>query len=226
MSALQTLLWLSSPALPVGAFAWSQGLEQCVERGLVSDLKSLEAHLEGVIREGLAYWDLPLLKRLYDAAVSEDAEAFAHWDCMALAGRETKELCEEEQALGAAFSRLLRSLELFPKWLENSPRESFGYLAMFALAGAQSLERGPHAAAELLEAYAFSWAQNQVSVAVKAVPLGQTDGQRALRAAGAAISEAVAQALSLEDEDLGTSLPGLALMSALHERQYSRLFRS
>ena len=79
---------------------------------------------------------------------------------------------------------------------------------------------------EALDGYLWSWCENQVAAAVKLVPLGQTDGQRLLGALADRFSEAVEVARGLDDEDLGSSLPGVALASMLHETQYSRLFRS
>ncbi len=93
---------------------------------------------------------------------------------------------------------------------------------MFALAARRW--NVPLAAAA--QGFAFAWAEAQVSAAVRVIPLGQSAGQRILAAAAATIPGAVARALSLPPDEIGAASPRLALASAWHETQYSRLFRS
>ena len=96
------------------------------------------------------------------------------------------------------------------------------FLAAFAYAAAQwKIE--PEAA---LQAYLWAWLENQVMAAVKAVPLGQTDGQRILLSLGSLLPSLAKKAMQLQDQDLENFAPGLALLSSRHETQYSRLFRS
>ena len=221
MPALPTLslLYLASPALPIGAFAYSQGLAAAIELGWVRDAQGLEDWLDGVLEHGLTRLDLPALVRLMEAAGTGDAAGLARWNARVLAARETAELVLEEIQLGKSLHRLLRDQDLLPPIaLPDSP----GYVALFALA-AHALGIGPR---EACQGFAWSWLENQVAVAGKAIPLGQTAGQRVLLALLPSIERAAAQARTIEDHEMGGSLPGLALASSLHETQYSRLFRS
>ena len=79
---------------------------------------------------------------------------------------------------------------------------------------------------QTLLGFAWAWLENQLAVACKALPLGHTAAQRVIEQLRPALVDAVNQALALDDDELGPVLPGLALASALHETQYSRLFRS
>ncbi|MBZ9557119.1 MULTISPECIES: urease accessory protein UreF [unclassified Modicisalibacter] len=218
--ALAGLLQLVSPALPIGAFAWSQGLESAFELDWVRDEATLEAWLAGVLDDGLTRCELPVLARAQRAWAAGDGEALVHWNVWLAANRETAELLEEERRLGAALVRLLGNLDLLPR---TAPLpESPGYVVMFAAAA----ERRGVAIEETLLGFAWAWLENQLTVACKALPLGQTAAQRIIERLRPRLAEAVDTALALDDEELGPALPGLALASALHETQYSRLFRS
>ncbi len=218
--ALLGLMQLVSPALPIGAFAWSQGLESAFELDWVRDEASLEAWLSGVLDDGLSRCELPVLARQQAAFMAQDGEAVAYWDAWLAASRETRELAEEDQRLGAALKRLLQSLELLPPspLLPVQP----GYVTLFAwLAQARGIP--PRQA---LLGFAWSWLENQLAVACKGLPLGHTAAQRLIERLRPELVVTVDRALAFEDHELGPLLPGLALASAQHETQYSRLFRS
>ncbi|MEQ6890500.1 urease accessory UreF family protein [Halomonas sp. CS7] len=223
--ALLGLLQLVSPALPIGAFAFSQGLESAFELGWVSDEASLGEWLEGVLDDGLTRCELPALARLTRAWDEADGEAIAEWDAWLAANRETAELAAEDRRLGAALVRLLGSLALLPAGPSNEapalPAHA-GYVTVFAWT---AHVRGVPARQALL-GFAWAWLENQLAVACKALPLGHTAAQRLVERLRPALVAAVDEALVLEDDALGPALPGLALASALHETQYSRLFRS
>jgi len=217
--AFLRLLQLASPALPVGAFAYSQGLEPAVNAGVVHDETSAATWLLGLLGGPLAHLDLPIFARLHRAHAAGDAFAVAQWNAFLLASRPTSELQAEDRHLGAAFARVLGTLEV--------PADS-PVVAPATLAG-QFARATVHYRVDLhtaLETFAFMWAEAQTSAAVRLVPLGQSAGVRVLARAGAAIPAAVEQALLLGNDDLGGAAPGLALLSAAHETQYSRLFRS
>ncbi|OLO10757.1 urease accessory protein UreF [Chromohalobacter japonicus] len=218
--ALAGLMQLVSPALPIGAFAWSQGLESALELGWVDDEASLGEWLAGVLDDGLTRCELPVLARAHRAWAEGDAEALAHWNDWLQANRETRELLEEEQRLGGTLVRLLRSLDQVP--VAPVMPETPGYIVAFALA---ARVRGVSCEDAML-GFAWAWLENQLTVACKALPLGQTSAQRLVERLRPALVAAVTEAQALEDDDLGPALPGLALASALHETQYSRLFRS
>ncbi|WP_441316773.1 urease accessory protein UreF [Halomonas sp. hl-4] len=222
--ALLGLMQLVSPALPIGAFAFSQGLESAFELGWVEDEASLTEWLSGVLEDGLTRCELPVLARLQTALAQGDAATVAEWDQWLAATRETAELAAEDSRLGASLKRLLGSLDLLPSedlltpLLPTQP----GYVTLFAYT---AHVRGVSERQTLL-GFAWAWLENQLAVACKALPLGHTAAQRVIEKLRPALVTAVDQALSLDDEELGPILPGLALASALHETQYSRLFRS
>ncbi|MDR5863731.1 urease accessory UreF family protein [Halomonas campisalis] len=218
--ALLGLLQLVSPALPIGAFAFSQGLESAFELGWVTDEASLGDWLEGVLEDGLTRCELPALARLQAAWGAGDGEAVVEWDAWLAANRETAELAAEDARLGASLARLLGSLELLPEAGTLPP--GAGYVTLFAWT-AQVRGIAPRQA---LLGFAWAWLENQLAVACKALPLGHTAAQRLVERLRPALVAAVDEALSLPDDELGPALPGLALASALHETQYSRLFRS
>ncbi|WP_089680589.1 urease accessory UreF family protein [Halomonas shengliensis] len=226
--ALLGLLQLVSPALPIGAFAFSQGLESAFELGWVNDEASLGDWLEGVLEDGLTRCELPALARLHAAWSEGDGAAIAAWDAWLAANRETAELAAEDARLGAALARLLGSLALLPADLpEGEPAlpalpAGAGYVTLFAWA---ARVRGVPLRPALL-GFAWAWLENQLAVACKALPLGHTAAQRLVERLRPALVAAVDEALALPDDALGPALPGLALASALHETQYSRLFRS
>jgi len=228
--ALLGLLQLVSPALPIGAFAFSQGLESAFELGWVSDEASLGDWLEGVLDDGLTRCELPVLARLHVAWAEGDGEAIAEWDAWLAANRETAELAAEDTRLGASLARLLGSLDRLPgSTSQDGPsREAptlppgAGYVTLFAWTAQM---RGVPLRQALL-GFAWAWLENQLAVACKALPLGHTAAQRLVERLRPMLVAAVDEALSLDDDDLGPVLPGLALASALHETQYSRLFRS
>lgn len=232
---LTALLYLAGQSLPVGGFAWSQGLAAAVERGHADTAEGVRHWLWGVLRMGFAHNDLPLLLRMHAAACSADADVLARWNALMLAGRESRELWQEEIQMGRALRRILHDQNMLPPW---PLPDTAGYTACFAVAAvmldqhARNMEPCYEPAAQQRAgldaacAYVWSWLQNQVAVACKTVPLGQTAAQKLLLEFMPAVPQLVAEAAALPDEDIGSSLPGLALCSAGHERQYTRLFRS
>lgn len=218
--ALLRLFHLVSPALPVGAYAYSQGLEYATHAGWVHDEATTLAWLEGLAAAGLGTLDLPLLRRLHAAWSAGDERAVRHWNAQLLAARETSELRAEELHLGRSLARVLVELEL----PEAAPwqRESPAFATMFSLAAV----RWHIEAADALHGYLWSWCENQLLAAVKLVPLGQSSGQRVLHRLCAGLPAIAARALRLDEADIGVGTVSQALASAWHETQYTRLFRS
>ncbi len=216
--ALLHLMHLVSPALPVGAYAYSQGLEFAIDSGWLKTEAELTDWVGGVLTQGVGQLDLPLLSRLYDAWAEEDWHTLKRWNDYIRAARETHELLLEDEQMGQALNRLLVSLEV-PNATHNLQAS---FVTQFALAA--SFWQVPKA--EALQGFAFSWLENQIAAATKLVPLGQTRAQILLLQLMEHIAPVCEYALTIEDDAIGYSLPGLALASSLHERQYSRLFRS
>lgn len=221
--ALLKLLALVSPALPIGAFAYSQGLETAIERSWINDAADVQSWLAGVLHASFATLDLPVFFRLY-TAFSEEAEAnVAKWNAVLLASRGAHELHEEDRHLGQALLRVLRTLEVpDASTLPGALGGGCAYATAFALAAV----RYDIPVLTAATGFAFAWAETQVGAAVRLVPLGQSAGVQILHHLGPDIERAVTSASSYADEDIGSGAPGLPLASALHETQYSRLFRS
>jgi urease accessory protein len=219
--ALLRLLQLASPALPVGTFNFSQGLEYAVDKGWVRDGDSAAAWIHGVARHGVAMLDIPLLLRMHAAWERNDAARARELSAGLVASRETRELRAEERHMGQALAKVLVEFGIEPArgWLRDA---ATSYAAMFALAASESCASATDAAT----AYLWAWAENQVIGAVKLVPLGQTGGQRALESLRRGIPALIAAAAAMEDEDIGGATPLAMMASAWHETQYTRLFRS
>jgi len=218
------LLQLASPALPVGAYSYSQGLEAAIESGAVADAAGAAAWIRDILDYSIGSFEAPLLWRMSGALQQESFEAFARWNAMFRAGRETAELRLESLQMGHAMKAVIKDLALGSE--QDAARlDSVGALtfpAAFSYA-AHQLGVDRHAA---LVGYLWSWLENQVMAALKAVPLGQSAGQRMLAALGARLPHTAQRASQLDDDQLSNFLPGLALASSRHETQYSRLFRS
>jgi urease accessory protein len=219
MNAATLRLWqLISPTLPVGAYSYSQALEYVIERGTVRDEPTTLTWLRELLHHGLAALDLPVLLRVHRAWTGGDAAAVAHLSRELQARRDTAELRFEDMAMGGALAQLLANLgEPLPAGATKLP---------FACAFAVACANWRIAEDEACAGFAWAWCESQVAAAVKLVPLGHTSGQRILLALGAEIGSAVAAAAALDDAEIGTTLAGLAIASALHETQYTRLFRS
>jgi urease accessory protein len=220
--ALPRLLQLASPALPVGAYTYSQGLEWAVEAGLVHDQATALEWITGLLEHGVGRFEAPLtacLQRAWAAAEEREVERL---NADFLASRESSELRAETVQMGYSLRRLLHELDDFalPEVFDALPEVSFP--VGWALAAAA----WEIAVVDSLTAYLWSWCENQMMAALKAVPLGQAAGQRILLALGGRLPAVVQQALELPEERWSNFAPGLALASSRHETQYSRLFRS
>ena len=220
-NALLHLLHLASPALPIGAYAYSQGLESAVHAGAVRSEGEAREWILGLLAHAQGNLDVPVLARLHAARAHGDGDALDRWTAFLAASRESRELQEEDRALGRALARLLADLDVAgARELMAHPNATLA--AAFALA-AVAYAIPLHEAAS---GYLFAWLENQVAAAVRLVPLGQTSGRRVLLAGIAAIPGVVTRALALDDDAIGAATPGLAALSARHESQYTRLFRS
>jgi urease accessory protein len=216
---LARLLQLASPTLPVGAYSYSQGLEAALEADVVRDTASTSLWIGEVLEYTVARTEAPMLLRLIAAWHAGDIAAVQHWNAMFLASRETSELRAETVQMGYSLARLLTEIGEAQGF---DAIEEISFPTAFAYAAAKWEIDAPQA----LLAYLWAWLENQVMAAVKAVPLGQTDGQRLLLALGDRLGGIAARAARLQDDELGAFAPRLALLSSQHEVQYSRLFRS
>jgi urease accessory protein len=239
---LTRLLQLASPALPVGAYSYSQGLEAAIDAGVVRDEATTLQWISDVLELTVSRMEAPLFLRLHAAWSADDGRstngrasvrpehgtatqskgerlAATDWNEIFLASRETAELRAETAQMGYSLARLLTELREphpFGSWTEVSLPAAYTWWAVRCGIDASSA----------LIAYLWSWAENQVMAALKAVPLGQSAGQRVLFALGTRIVDQAARAQTLDDDALGGLAPAFAILSSRHETQYSRLFRS
>ena len=219
--SLLKLLQLSSPTLPVGAFAYSQGLESAIESGLIIDSKGLRVWLLDSLKLSLIKVDIPIFLRLYKSWEKGDIDKVLDWNQNLRAQRETSELRAEDHHLGLALARLLRDLDINEAG-DLHKRNDLCFMTLFTLA-ANKWNIGLEQAAN---GFIWTWLDNQIAAAIKLVPLGQTDGQKVLSELLLEIPQIVEEGFNVKDDEIGASLPMMAILSAQHETQYSRLFRS
>ncbi len=263
-TALLELMWLASPALPVGGFSYSEGLEAAVEAGLVTAEDQARDWLIAQLQLGLARSDLAVVAQAIRAWRGEvggqtdeigrataidhsragqvDVARITELNTWVRLTRETSELRQQTEQMGRSLLDWLRIQDRQPKHAaprdadspspEAAPDARLAVLAAlkpaptWPVAHALALARSSAALREALLAHGFGWVENMVQAALKAVPLGQSAGQRILAALIAVLPDAVDQALRLGDDERQSHSPMLAILSARHETQYSRLFRS
>ena len=223
-AVLLQLMWLASPALPVGGFSYSEGLEAAVDDGRVTGEASAADWLVNQMALAPARADLPALAQAHLAWQRHDLARVTQLNDFIARTRETRELRLQTEQMG-------RSLV---EWLRNQPGDGarLAHLAALApsptwpIAFALATARANASAAQALHASLFGWAENMVQAALKAVPLGQLAGQRILQALVARMPALIEHALAMTDDDMQSFSPMLGIASARHETQYSRLFRS
>jgi len=219
--ALIRLLQLSSPALPVGAYTYSQGLEWAVETAAVDGETTAMEWIEDCLEFGGAKFEAVYLAHMIRAWETEDMHRLAALDAEFLASRETAELHAETLQMGHSLARLLMDCADFPtQRFAGFSQPSFP-LAWSCAAAAWSI---PVTIA--LAGYLWAWAENQVMAAVKTVPLGQTAGQRLLLGLGRRLQSMAEEAGRIQLDAACNYLPAFAIASSRHETQYTRLFRS
>ena len=217
------LMWLASPALPIGGFSYSECLETAVESGRVTTEVQAGAWLLDQLHLNLARADLAVLAQAVPAWQSADHERIAELNAWLLQTRESSELRAQTEQMGRSLLEWLRNhTTADSQQIEILTALQPSYPLAFALAASNT--GAP--LRECLLSYAFGWAENMVQAAIKSVPLGQSAGQRILSKLTAEIPAAVDHALSLTDDTRQSFSPMLAILSAQHEIQYSRLFRS
>lgn len=215
------MLQFFSPAMPVGAYSYSQGLEWAVNSGWIIDVPSFKAWVDEQIRTTLARQELPLLRRLFSAAKNNDIEAVDQWSQLALAVRDTHEMREEERARAAAYFRVLETIcPVDARW----QRDYFLRSPLVSMSWFSAKQRIDEAA--MVSAFSHNWLENTLITGVKIIPLGQSSAQRLLFDLAGLITQAAQISLQVNDDDIGMSLPAVSMASCGHETQYSRVYRS
>lgn len=222
--ALSRLLQLASPMLPVGAYSYSQGLEWAIESGDVNDLATAKQWIGDALHIYQGSFELPVLQRLYQAWQVDDMQAVNTWDAFFQSGRDTSESLAETRQMGYSLCRLLNDLDDLPAdfMAKINALNEPSFPTIYA--GVAAIWKIP--LPDMLQAYAWSWVENQASAAMKTVPLGQVAGQKILLSLGQQLPDLVNQALALDDDEMSNFAPGLTIAGCQHETQYSRLFRS
>ena len=219
--ALLRLFQLSSAALPIGAFAYSQGLEPAVAFGDVKCRETSCRWISGMLERSFMRLDVPVFARIQRAFSEGDNAAARRWNDYLFAARGSAELRAEERQVGSALARLLarEGVAAAQAWVAD-PRVTLATgFALASVAWSAPLK-------ESALSYTFAWAEAQVGAATRLIPLGQSDAQRVLSTLIERAATHIDRALTRRDDELSSSAPGQLLLSALHETQYSRLFRS
>ena len=223
-ASLLQLMRLASPSLPVGGFSYSEGMESAVDAALVIDEGGAARWLIDQLHLGLARSDLPIVARALAAWRRGDEAHVAALNRWVVTTRETAELLRQSEQMGRSLAQWLRHRGASDPRLRAlealAPAPSWPIA--FALAAADS----GATARDVLVTFAGGWAENAAQAAMKTVPLGQSAAQRILAALAVEIPAAVDAALALSRDDMQAFTPMLAILSARHEEQYSRLFRS
>ncbi len=235
-SSFLSILQLTSPALPVGAYSYSEGLETLVEQGALTNQQNLKDWLYSQLRYGAIRVEAAVMLRAYKSAKMGDLQPLAHWNKWLSAARETEELRTSSWQMGRSLIQLLGKLqpEIMPTL--NSVGNPCNYAIAFGIAAAHwqvdvkaALLGYLHWQVDVKAAllgYLHSWASNLITAGVKLIPLGQTAGQELLLDLQELLSVAAVEILALEDDELSCCTWGLSLASMQHETQYTRLFRS
>jgi urease accessory protein len=219
--SLLALLQLASPALPLGAYAYSEGLE-FLTQSPIQDAEALLTWLRQELRYGSIRVDSAVMLRGYRCW--PEIDGLNRWNQWLSAQREASELRRQSQQMGRSLLQLLAQLTEEPRFsaISDTLNQPCHYALAFGLGAAHW--QIPEEAALL--AYLHSWASNLITAGVKLIPLGQTAGQQLLRELSADMEEQCPELLALEDDNLYSCSLGLALASMGHEAQYARLFRS
>lgn len=217
-----SILQLASPALPVGAYSYSEGLEMLVENGTIQNMNDLQDWLYSELKYGSIRIDGAVIKRALEAAKLGDLEALKKWNLWLSAVRDTEELRSGSWQMGRSLIQLLT--KLVPESLPLAT--AVGYPCNYAIAfGIASAIMQINTNTALL-AYLHSWVNNLITAGVKLIPLGQTSGQELLLNLQPLLNKTMLEIIELEDDNLDCCSWGLSLASMQHETQYTRLFRS
>jgi urease accessory protein len=217
-SALLRLLQLASPALPVGAYSYSEGVETLVHTGTIQSASDLQHWLVQELHYGASRLEAAIVVRSHRATHTKDFETLTYWNDWLTAARETEELRSQSLQMGRSLLRLFQQLQ--PVTLPNL--ESCHFAIAFGIVAAHW-----NLAEQItVMAYLQSWTTNLISAGIKLIPLGQTTGQQLLLQLSDEIESASHEILHLSDDDLNTCGWGLSIASMAHETLYSRLFRS
>jgi urease accessory protein len=219
---LLCLLQLASPALPVGAYSYSEGLETLIEEGIIDNNNNLRHWLTSELRYGAIRIEAAVMIRAYQSVKVGDFKKLSYWNRWLSAARETEELRTSSWQMGRSLIRLVAELQPQIQPIVDAVGHPCNYAIAFGVAAAYwdiNIK-----AASL--AYLHTWVSHLTTAGVKLIPLGQTAGQQLLLELQGLLCDTVVEVMKLEDEELSCCSWGLSLASMKHETLYTRLFRS
>jgi urease accessory protein len=218
------LLQMTSQAFPIGGYSHSYGLEAAIESGWVRDEESVRRWIADVLTFSMGAYEIPVLCDMGEAWSARDFAAVSGLNAQFLATRESAELRTATVQMGYSMRKLLAALPGLPDYLPNTLHAMDEPSLPCVWSGTACAWEIP--APDSMAAYLWSWAENQVLVAMKSVPIGQSSGQRVLLTIGRTIAQLAEHGPACEEHRRSNFAPGLAILSSQHETQYSRLFRS
>ena len=232
---MMRLMWLASPTLPVGGYSYSEGLEPALAAAAhtgVRDEASVQAWLLNQLQLSWARSEAPLMLAALAAWRCSDLARLKALNDWCLQTRESAELRRQSEQMGRSLAAWLAQAQAdgtWPQWPvapAQAPSQALAPAPTWAVMFAAAAACAQASAEDTLMAFGFGWAEAQAQAAIKATPLGQTAGQRVLAALVAALPAAAQAALQVSDAQRQCFSPLLAIISAQHETQYTRIFRS
>lgn len=210
---------ISSPSLPTGSFAYSNGLEALVEQGLICDQITAVKYLTGLVSAALECLDLPRLAHMHRAWLRGDGREAERHSRLLFAAREGREIQSQERQMGAALRNWCRALCAdvdCAGWVPLTYAEAYARVAVSLGLDEDKCCLG----------FAYAWAESHTSALARLIPLGPIASQRVLAAVLCGLPSCVTRARQLAESEIGGATPGLGLAVAQHEGQHTRLFRS
>lgn len=221
---LLNVLRLSSQSLPTGAFSYSQGMEWLVDTRRINDESSVYEWIASILHGPYVNYELPILRELFEAWSIVDHKTIKILNQDYLNSRETSEIQKETLQMGYALREIIHKMNIASDEATEflTQIDQLTFVTGFSFCSYRiglSIE-------EVLMSHVWSFIENQILVAIKAVPLGQSAGQRLLNRIIPLGDSAVSRSMEVSSDNWANFSPLQAISSSKHETQYSRLFRS